>query len=312
MKSKTEIKEKIRWKKWLPLYLMAVPGFIYILINNYIPLYGLQLAFKSFSYKKGISGSDWVGFKNFKFLLASGDSTIMIRNTLLYNIAWIFIGIVFGVTVAILFNEIIHDTAKKIYQTSILLPYLMSTVVVAYLVYAFLSKDTGLINNSILKKFFGEEATVSWYTEAKYWPFILTFVQQWKLIGFSMLLYLSTLLGIDKSFYEAAMLDGATKWQQIRTITLPLLKPTIVMLMILSIGQIFRSDFGLFYQVPMHQGALLSATQTIDTYVYTALLVNNNFGMSAAASFVQSVVGFIFIVMANWVVKNLNSSSSIF
>ena len=304
-------KKKMNWKHWLPFYIMFIPGLAYLLINNYLPLYGLQLAFKQFSYRKGITGSDWIGFKNFKFLFATKDAFIMIRNTLLYNIIWILIGIVFGVTVAILFNEILNKTAKKFYQTAILLPYLMSMVVVAYLVYAFLSTDTGLINNTILEGWLGKDG-VSWYAESKYWPFILTFVQQWKQIGFGMLLYLSSLVGIDKTYYEAAMLDGATKWQQIKAITLPLLKPTIIMLMILNIGQIFRSDFGLFYQVPMNQGALYSTTQTIDTYVFRALLVNNNMGMSAAASFLQSVVGFIFIVAANTIVRKMDENSSLF
>ena len=312
MSANVKKKKKISWKHWIPFYIMFLPGFAYLLINNYIPLYGLQLAFKQFSYQKGISGSDWIGFKNFKFLFASNDAFIMIRNTLLYNIFWILIGVVFGVAVAILFNEVISKTAKKFYQTAILLPYLMSMVVVAYLAYAFLASDTGLINNAIVKGLLGRENGISWYSEAKYWPFILTFVNQWKSIGFGMLLYLSSLLGIDKSYYEAAMLDGATKWQQIRLITIPLLKPTIIMLVILNMGQIFRSDFGLFYQVPMHQGALVRATQTIDTYVYDALLVNNNFGMSAAASFLQSIVGFIFIVGANAIVRKMDKNSSLF
>ena len=158
----------------------------------------------------------------------------------------------------------------------------------------------------------GKESGVSWYMEAKYWPFILTFINQWKSIGFGMLLYLASLLGIDNSYYEAAMLDGATKWQQIRTITLPLLKPTIIMLVILNLGHVFRSDFGLFYQVPMNQGTLYATTQTIDTYVYRALMQTNNMGMSAAASFLQSVVGFIFIVSANAIVRKLDKNSSLF
>lgn len=305
-------KKKFNLGHWLPFYIMFMPGFIYLLINNYIPLYGLQLAFKSFSYRKGINGSPWIGLKNFKFLFATNDAFIMIRNTLLYNILWIFVGMVFGIAVAILFNEIKSAIAKKVYQTAILLPYLMSMVVVAYLVYAYLAGDTGLINNAIIKGLFGQEDGIQWYANAKYWPFILTFVQQWKQIGFGMLLYLSSILGIDNSYYEAAMLDGATKWQQIKLITLPLLKPTIIMLVILNLGQIFRSDFGLFYQVPMNQGALYSTTQTIDTYVYRALLENNNIGMSAAASFLQSVVGFIFIVAANTIVRKLDENSSLF
>ena len=309
---KTKAKRKIKWKHYLPFYLMFIPGFLYLLINNYIPMYGLQLAFKSFSYKKGISGSAWIGWKNFKFLFATGDAAIMIRNTLVYNIIWIVVGAILGIAVAILFNEVAGKFAKRFYQTAILLPYLMSMVVVAYLVYAFFATDTGLINNTIIKGLLGKEEGLSWYTKPEYWPFILVFVQQWKTIGFNMLLYLSSLLGIDKSYYEAAMLDGASRWQQIRLITLPLLKPTVIMLVILNLGQIFRSDFGLFYQVPMNQGTLYSTTQTIDTYVYRALLVNNNIGMSAAASFVQSVVGFIFIVAANAIVRKVDSNSSLF
>ena len=311
MGTKTK-KKKTNWKHYLPFYIMFLPGLAYLLMNNYIPLYGLQLAFKQFSYKKGISGSQWIGLKNFKFLFASDDAFIMIRNTLGYNVFWIILNMVLGVAVAILFNEIISKKAKKFYQTAILLPYLMSMVVVAYLVYAFLSADTGLVNNSIIKGLMGKDTGISWYMESKYWPFILTFVNSWKSIGFGMLLYLSSLLGIDTSLYEAARIDGATKWQQIRKITIPLLKPTIIMLVILNIGQIFRSDFGLFYQVPMNQGKLYSVTQTIDTYVYRALLVNNNFGMSAAASFLQSVVGFIFIVSANAIVGKIDKDSTLF
>lgn len=310
VKKKKNLKKSL--KHYLPFYIMAIPGFVYVIINNYIPLYGIQLAFKSFSYQKGITGSKWIGLKNFKFLFASNDAFIMIRNTLLYNIIWIFLGVVIGLGAAILFNEVLNKVAKRFYQTAILLPYLMSMVVVAYLAYAFLATDTGLINNAIVKGLLGQEKGIAWYGDAKYWPFILTFVHIWKIIGFSMILYLSSLVGIDKTYYEAAMLDGATKWQQIRKITLPLLKPTIIMLVIMDIGRIFRSDFGLFYQVPMNQGALYSTTQTVDTYVYRALLVNQNFGMSAAASFIQSVVGFILVVAANKIVRKLDENSSLF
>ena len=311
-RQKKALKSKKGWKHWIPFYIMALPGFAYVIINNYIPLYGLQLAFKSFNYQKGITGSDFIGLKNFKFLLASDDATIMIRNTLLYNLVWIFLGVLFGVAAAILFNEIANKFAKRFYQTVILLPYIMSIVVVAYLVYAFLATDTGLVNNALIKGLMGKEAGIEWYREAKYWPFILTFVHIWKSIGFGMILYLSSLVGIDKSYYEAAMLDGASKWRQLNSITLPLLKPTIIMLVIMDIGRIFRSDFGLFFQVPMSQPALMDVTQTIDTYVYRALLVNNNIGMSAAASFVQSVVGFVFIMIANTVVRKLDENSSLF
>lgn len=310
MKRIASTKKKL--SKWMPFYIMAIPGFAYLIINNYIPLYGLQLAFKNFSYRKGIGGSDWCGLKNFRFLFASDDAYIMLRNTLLYNLTWIVLSVLIGVGAAILFNEVKSKVAKRFYQTTILLPYLMSAVVVAYLAYAFLSSNTGLINKAIVQGLLGRENGINWYGEAQYWPYILTFIHFWKILGFSMIIYLSALIGIDQSYYEAAMIDGATKWQQLVKITIPLLKPTIIMLVIIDIGRIFRSDFGLFYQVPMNQGALYSTTQTVDTYVYRALMVNNNLGMSAAASFLQSVVGFILVVSANALVRKLDQNSSLF
>ena len=307
--------KKIKKKKgqgflhWLPFYLMGLPGLAYLFINNYMPLVGLQIAFKKFNYAKGMWDSEWSGLKNFEFLFKTKDAFIMIRNTICYNIVWIILGMVFGVTAAILLNEVAGKKAKKFYQTAILLPYLMSMVIIAYLVYAYLSPTSGLFTK-IIERITGHAP--EFYQEAKWWPFILTFVNQWKGIGFGMILYLSSIIGIDTSYYEAAQLDGATKWQQHRLITLPLLKPTIIMLLILSMGQIFRSDFGLFYQVPMHQGVLNPVTQTIDTYVYNALLKVNDVGMSSAASFIQSVVGFIFIVAANKIVSKADKSSALF
>jgi len=305
-------KKKSLWaslKTWWPFYLMGLPGLAYILINNYIPLAGLQIAFKDFSYQKGMWGSKWIGFKNFEFLFRTNDAWIMIRNTLLYNVIWIILGVVLGVTVAILFNEILGEKKKKFYMTVILLPYLMSMVIIAYLVYAYLSPSAGLFTKAI-ERITG--TAPAFYQETKWWPFILTFVNQWRGIGFGMIMYLSSILGIDPSLYEAAKLDGATRWQQHIKVTIPLMKPTIVMLFILSLGQIFRSDFGLFYQVPMNQGALYPVTQTIDTYVYRALLKFNKVGMSSAASLLQSVVGFVFIVGANKIVSKLDENSSLF
>ena len=306
------LKKKSKWKQfvhWLPFYIMALPGLAYLLINNYIPLLGLQIAFKNFSYSKGMWASKWIGLKNFRFLFKTSDAWIMIRNTLFYNVAWIILGIILGVAAAILINEVIGKLKKKFYMTAILLPYLMSAVIIAYLVYAYISPASGLFTNW-LEKVLG--SAPQFYQEAKWWPFILTFVHEWKQIGFGMILYLSSILGIDQSLYEAATLDGATRWQQHRKITLPLLKPTIIMLFILNLGQIFRSDFGLFYQVPMNQGALFDVTQTIDTYVYRALLKFNDVGMSSAASFIQSVVGFVFIVTANKIISKLDKSSALF
>lgn len=306
------LRKKSRWKRflhWLPFYIMALPGLAYLFINNYVPLLGLQIAFKNFSYSKGMWDSKWIGLKNFRFLFKTSDAWIMVRNTLLYNVVWIILGIILGVTAAILINEVIGRLKKKFYMTAILLPYLMSAVIIAYLVYAYLSPSSGLFSK-LLEKLLG--SAPQFYQETKWWPFILTFVHEWKQIGFGMILYLSSILGIDQSLYEAATLDGATRWQQHKSITLPLLRPTIIMLFILNLGQIFRSDFGLFYQVPMNQGALFSVTQTIDTYVYRALLKFNDVGMSSAASFIQSVVGFVFIVTANKIISKLDKSSALF
>jgi putative aldouronate transport system permease protein len=302
-------KKKNKLKHWLPLYLMGIPGMAYLLINNYLPLYGLQIAFKKFNFQKGIWGSKWVGFDNFEYLFTSVQAFRITRNTLLYNLVFILLGIVLGVTVAILINEVVGDRIKKFYQTVILLPYLMSMVIIAYLVYAYLSPTNGLLN-SVLNIFGIED--INWYGETKYWPFILVFVSQWKNIGFGMIFYLSSILGISKDYYEAAQIDGATKWQQIRKITLPLLAPTMITLLIISMGQIFRSDFGLFYQIPMHQGALMPVTDTIDTFVYRSLMQKPNMAMSSAAGFYQSIVGFILIVTVNAIVRKKSKENAMF
>lgn len=301
--------KKAGWKHWIPFYLMGVPGLVYLLFNNYLPLAGLQIAFKKYNYGKGMWGSAWNHFENFRFLLASNDIAVILRNTILYNLVFIVLGMVFGVAAAILFNEIRSKLARKLYQTVILLPYLMSMVIVAYLAYAFLAPEAGLINNLILM--FGGEG-ISWYTEAKYWPFILTFIQQWKSIGFGLVLYFSSLVGISGEYYEAAVLDGATKWQQIRYITLPLLKPTLITMLILNCGNIMRSDFGLFFQIPQNSGLLYRATDTIDTYVYRMLMQNNNIGVSSAAGFIQSVAGFILVLAVNGIIRKMNRDSALF
>ena len=253
---------KRKWKKFIPLYIMAIPGLAYLFINNYLPMFGLVIAFKDLDFRKGIWKSPWAGFDNFKFLFRSKDALVITRNTLLYNLAFIFIGLLISITVAILLSEIRNGAASRIYQSSILIPYLMSWVVAGYLVYAFLSSDTGYINKSILEPL-GKEG-VSWYTEKKYWPFILVFVNQWKNIGFTTVIYLASIIGISKDYYEAARIDGANKWSQIRYITLPLIKPTVITLTLLNIGRIFYSDFGLFYQVPRNSGMLYDVTRTID------------------------------------------------
>ena len=270
---------------------------------------GLFIAFKNINYTKGIFGSDWNGLDNFKFLFASGDAWLITRNTILYNLAFIFLNMVVGVTLAILLNEIAFSWLKKTYQSIILLPQIISMVVVSYLVYALLSGDSGFINNTILE-LWGKDA-VNWYSEKKFWPFILIVTQVWKMSGYNTLLYLASVVGIDTSLYEAAEIDGCSKFKQICYITLPLLKPTMITLSLLMVGRIFYSDFGLFYQVPMDSGALYDVTNTIDTYVYRGLMSIGNIGMSAAAAFYQSIVGFIVVLSANAVVRKIDRSSAL-
>lgn len=303
-------KKKIRWRKAIPVYIMLLPALVYFLINNYLPMYGITIAFRKLDYAKGILRSPFNGFDNFKFLFASGNLGPILRNTILYNLAFIVLGMVLPITVAILFNEIRNAMAKKVYQTIVLVPYLMSMVIVSYLVFAFLSADTGFINKSIIEPLTGN--TISFYQEKIYWPFILTFVHLWKGIGFSMVLYLSTILGISMEYYEAARVDGATKWQQIRYVTLPFLKPMVITMTILSISKICMSDFGLFYQVPRNSGTLYSVTQTIDTYVYNALMNQNNIAMSSSASVLQAAVGFVLVLAGNAVIKKISKENAMF
>lgn len=302
--------KRIRWKRMLPFYFMALPGLLYMLINNYIPMFGTVIAFKKLNFREGIWGSPWSGFDNFKFLFMSSDAWVITRNTIFYNVVFFLVGNFTAILIAILINEIRKKAAKKVYQSLILLPYLMSWVIISYLAYTFLSAETGMINKSILEPL-GREG-INWYQEKKYWPFILIFVNVWKGVGYSMIIYLSSIVGISMDYYEASRIDGATKWQQIKYITLPLLKPTVITLFILSIGQIFRSDFGLFYQMPRNSGALYSVTRTLDVYIYQALMKNHDYGMSSAASVYQSIVGFVLIIGANKLVKKYESRSALF
>ena len=230
----------MNWKNAIPIYVMMLPGIIYLLINNYAPMFGLVIAFKKIDWNKGILRSDWVGFDNFRYLFASSEAWIMTRNTILYNLAFIILGTIAAIAVAILLNEITSKFSVKVYQTLILLPYMISWVIGSYLIYAMLSSETGLINQVIFKAL-GIEPIV-WYQEKKYWPFILIIVNLWKSVGFSMVIYLASIVGINKEYYEAAKIDGARKWKQITNITLPLLKPTIITLIIMNIGGIFYSD----------------------------------------------------------------------
>lgn len=298
-----------KMKRFLPIYLMMIPGFLYLIINNYIPMFGIIVAFKNYNYSLGIFGSKWNGLKNFKFLFKTKDAFTITRNTLVYNAVFIILGNSLGILIAILLNEIRSKMAKKTYQTIILLPFLLSIVIVSYIVYGIFSTEFGIANHMLTS--LGKDR-ISWYSTPKYWPFILTFINLWKNMGYNTVLYYATLIGIDVSYYEAAVVYGASRWQRIRYITIPSLIPTITIMVLMAISRIFYSDFGLFYQVPLNSGPLIDVTNTIDTYVYRGLRENSNIGMSAAAGLYQSVVGFIMVIAANTLVKRMGNGNELF
>lgn len=310
MTSTTRRKGRRSLRKYVPLYIMMLPGLIYLLINNYLPLFGLSIAFKDVNYSKGIWDSDWIGFKNFEYLFKTDDAFIITRNTILYNATFIVLGLIVSVGIAILLNEIRNKVASRFYQSVIILPFLISIIIVSYLVYAMFSVNTGMVNKTLLPAL-GLDP-ISWYTEPKYWPFILTVVHIWKAAGYSCIVYLAAIIGIDPEYYEAAKLDGASKWMQIRKITLPMITPVITILTLLGIGRIFYSDFGLFYQVPMDSGALFSTTNVIDTYVFRGLMQLGDIGMSSAAGFYQSLVGFVLVLVSNYVVRKIDKNNALF
>ena len=310
---------KAKRKKWTKedteLTLLGLPTFIWFIAFSYLPMFGLVIAFKNYKISPGrgfiysLLKSDWAGFKNFKFFLESNSFLMLLRNTVSYNIVFIILGILVPVTLAIMISMIHSRKASKTYQTMLFFPHFMSWVVVSYFVYAFLSPDKGLLNQIMV--FFGKEP-IQWYMEAKYWPYILVFMNLWKGVGYSMVVYLASITGIDSTYYEAAMIDGASKWQQVKYITLPCLKPIIIMMFILSVGRIFYSDFGLFYQITQRvPSSLYNVASTFDTYIYNSLRSGVTIGRTAAASLFQSVTCCIAILSANWVIKKIDEDSAI-
>lgn len=297
-------------KRYLPLFLLMIPGLIYLIVNNYVPMFGIFIAFKNIDYSKGLIGSEWIGLRNFEYLFKTSDAFIITRNTIMYNLVFIVIGTIVSIAVALLLNDIRNKMLNRFYQSIIVLPHLISYVIVAYLVYALLSIDSGFMNKTILPMLGISE--ISWYTEAKYWPFILTIVYLWKSVGLSCIIFLASIISIDPEYYEAAKLDGASRWQQIRSITLPLITPVIMILTLLAIGRIFYADFGLFYQVPMNSGAVADTTNVIDTYVFRALMNTGDIGMSSAAGIYQSIVGFVLVILSNYIVRKVNKENALF
>ncbi len=306
---KTKVQKGAK-KKYVFYYLMMLPGLAYFLINNYIPMAGILLAFKKINYTVGLLKSEWVWLDNFRFLFHTKDALIITRNTVLYNLLFIALDMILGIVVAIFLSEMRRKRLARFYQSSLMLPNLVSMVIVSYLVFAFLSSENGFLNKSVVTLLGMPE--ISWYSTPGPWPAILTIVHCWCSIGTSAIIYLSAIVGIDKELYESAELDGAGKWRQILHITLPHLKSTVMILALMSIGGIFYSNFGLFYLVPMNSGMLYDVTATLDTYVYNGLMKLNNISMASAAGVYQSLVGFVLVVTANAIVKKVDPDNALF
>jgi putative aldouronate transport system permease protein len=302
-----------RWRRWArnngaPI-MMSLPAVIIIFIFAYLPMFGIIIAFKEYRFDKGILGSEWIGLTNFKFLFGTDLAWRITRNTLLMNVLFIVSGTVTTIVVALLMNEVQGKLRARFYQSFMFLPYFISWVVVGYFAFAFLSLESGILNKLLAS--FGVEP-VAWYREPDAWPVILVLVTLWKGVGYGCIFYLAIMLGINPEFYEAAKIDGANKLQQIWYVTLPHLVPVIIILTLFSISGIFRSDFGLFFNVTRNQAALYPTTDVIDTFVYRALRQMNDLGMSAAAGVYQSVVGFVLVLVVNGIVRHIDPDRALF
>ena len=275
---------------------------------QYVPMFGVVIAFKDYSYLDGIIGSEWVGFKYFKFFFESNDATIVIRNSLLYQIWFHTIGTVCAIGVALLLNNISSKRTLKVYQTSIIIPYFISWVLAAYVGYALFSNRFGILN-TMLTSLGG--SPIDWYAEPKYWPAILTIFHLWKNIGMNCVIYYATLIGIDPALYEAAKIDGANSRRIFWSVTLPHLVPIICVMSILAIAAIMGGDFGLFYQMPRNSGALYDVTDIINTYVYRGLQAGD-MSQTAAVGLFQSVVGMVLVLVTNTTIRKVSPENAMF
>lgn len=315
-KAATKPGHKHRWTRDdLELGLLGFPTFVWYALFSYLPMFGLMIAFKQYkifpkqSFLSNLLQSPWVGFDNFKFFIDNNTFGMLLRNTILYNLVFIVLNIVIPVALAMMINELYSKRRSKVYQTMMFFPHFLSWVVVSYFVYAFLSPDKGLANK-IVMGLGGKK--ILWYSSPQYWPFILVFMNLWKGTGYNMVVYLASITGIDQSLYEAAMLDGASKWQQAKYITLPMMKTILVVLFIMNVGKIFYSDFGLFWQVTQGiPNSLHKVASTFDTFVYSALQGSTPIGRTAAASMFQSVCCCATILLANFVVSKVDPDSAI-
>lgn len=303
-------KKRKKWKRQVPFYMMMFPGLFLIGLLCYLPLPGLAVAFKDYNPIQGILGSDWMNplFKNFEFFFKSDSAKTVTFNTLFYNLLEAVLVTVGAIAIAVLLNEVKNKYLSGIYKGAILIPTFLSWVVIQYILFSFLSVDRGIVNNML-----GEE--IYWYSEPGYWRIIMPLAYVWKNIGYYSVLYVAAIAGINTDYYEAAQLDGATKWQQIRYITLPLIRPTVIVLSLLWVGKLFNGglgDWNGFYTLPNDAGALYNATDVIDTYVYRSLSTIGDYGMSAAVGLYQSIVGFGLVLISNKVIKKVDPDSALF
>lgn len=307
-KQKKNRMNKVNLMENLQMLLMVLPGVLFLIVFQYLPLPGIAIAFKKYNPYKGIFGSPWVGLKNFAFFFSSQDAARTIGNTLMYSISFLIIDLVAAVVLALMLYYLRSRIATKFYNTVVIIPKFMSMVIVAFIVYAILSPTYGLLNQLIVKL---GGTGVNWYAEPKYWPLILTATHVWQTVGMNCVLYYSSLMSMDNALVEAAEMDGANRMQQIWHVIIPHLVPIMVITTVLAIGSLFSSSLDLFYQIPKNQGLLYAATDTINTYVYRALL-EGSLEKSAAINLFQSAVGFVLIIGTNAIVKKISPENSLF
>lgn len=290
------------------LYLLTLPGIIFFLVFSYTPMLGLVMAFQDYSMRKGVFGSSFNGVNNFKFLFQTGDIWRVTGNTLFLNVLFIFFTTLMSVFLAILFSEVKNRKFKRITQTISILPNFVSWTVIALFLDAFIDPTTGMVAKSLA----AAGAPVDFYANASIWPGLLVFLKIWQGAGYGAIVYIATIVGIDPQIYEAADIDGATRLQKIFRITLPILKPTIILMSLFSVGRIFYGDFGMIYALVGDNSLLFSTTDVIDTYVYRMMRMLRNYGMSSATGMFQSVLGFVFIITVNWIARKLDPESALF
>ncbi|MFA9464875.1 MAG: ABC transporter permease [Velocimicrobium sp.] len=297
------------FKKNYALFAMITPAIIMVVVFAYLPMSGLVLAFKNYRFDLGVFGSKWNGFENFRYLFSSGTGWLITKNTILYNLLNLITSQILAILIAVFITEINAKLFKKVSQSLIFLPYFISWVIVGTFVYAIFNYETGLLNN-VITGFGGDPVNV--YSTPGVWPFIICVFNAWKWCGYNSVIYIAAITGVDSETYEAAGVDGATIFQRIRYITLPCIRPTVVTMLLLQVGRILRGDFEMFYQIVGNNGQLYNATDVIDTYVFRSLLQNSNLGMTAAASFYQSLLCFLIIMIVNAVVKRIDSDYALF